>query len=379
MLLMKKFGRVVASAVLRFSLVGLALSVALATTFGSPDFVKSTVGESGLYGEFVDGLVDQFEQDMNQRPEAGAAQEQVIDPERLRTAAQTALPADLLQSSTETFVDSIYSWLQGETANPEFQIDLTEPKARFITTAGQMAEDHVGGLPICTTAQLRELNPETDAFSLTCRPPQLNPAAARQEFETELSRQGFLQDPVINSDNFRAEDGTSSFDNLSGAPASYRLGRIMPWIFGATTLLAAAGVVLLSQTKRQGIKSLGFSLLGTGVILAITSWLFDFLLGQALGPNGPIGQSINNNLQRSAADIAEKLSSAYNGTLLTYGLVYAGLGLIVVLAIRFLWQSQPAAISNPAAPEPRLAGHQSLDTPAELKETRASEPPQKQS
>lgn len=349
-MLMKNIAKILLSGLLKLTLFWAAVTAAMIGLAGSPDSLKSALSNSGVYDNIVDSALEATNKPEEAKTEDEKARGVSLDQAQIKAAAQAALPPDMLQSSTEQALDGIYRWLNGEVATPDFRIDLTEAKARFISATGAEAEKHVASLPVCTAAQLREIEPDTDAFGLTCRPATMSAATARQEFESKLaSNEDFLKDPVITADSIgKGKDGLSIFQKSEGAPESFQRLRSIPLIFLGVSLILGIGVFFLSASRRAGVKSLAVTLLGTGIFLLLTTWLTSFAFSRLIQPTGAIGKSIDNNLQGSILSVLGSLGDAFSRKALVFALTYSLVGLAALLALKFIWKNQavPAVVED---------------------------------
>lgn len=333
---MKRFSRGAASTLLKLTLFGAAISASLVAVFASPVALKDSLAQNKLY----DGLVQNILSAVGNYDEPGDSQAPA-DKQRsldvLKSAATQAFTPEILQDATEQGLDGIYRWLNGEVNQPDFRIDLTQAKANFIAAAGTELEKYVASLPVCTNAQLKTLDPDVDPFALACRPPNITAAAIKDQELAELTNSDkFFPNPVITADSLaKNENGKNFFEQAEGAQKVYKAAEALPWVLLTLSALLAAAVVFLNETKRKGAKSVGMSVLGTGIFLFFTTWLFGFLFGKAAEPGGMLGNSINNDFRESLLALIRSLNDIFNRTVLVYCLVYIALGSAALIALRF--------------------------------------------
>lgn len=333
---LKRFSRGLASTLLKFTLFGAAITASLVAVFASPVALKNSLAENNLYDGLVQNILSAVE-NYDEPGESGAPADKQRSLDVLKSSATKAFTPEVLQTATEQGLDGIYRWLNGEVAQPDFRIDLSQAKANFITAAGVELENYVAGLPVCTTAQMRTLDPDTDPFALVCRPPGLTAAAIKDQELTELANSDkFFPNPVITADNLaKNENGKNFFEQAEGAQSFYKTVKALPWILLVLGVLSAAAVIFLNETKRKGAKSAGMSVLGVGIFLFFTTWLFGFLFGKAAEPGGMLGNSINNDFRESLLALIRSLNDIFNRTVLVYCLAYIALGAAVLTALHF--------------------------------------------
>ena len=344
-MLMKKIPRLFASSLLKITLTGLVLTAALVSVLGSPTGIKEALNDSGVYDTAVSSLLSKSLEENSDQSQADHA--------AFQQSAQAALTPDTVRSVAEQAVDGVHAWLAGDTATPTFRIDLTEAKGRFITAAGDLAANHVTSLPVCTTAQEREMaasGNETGILDLTCRPRAMTADSARQQVNTQLNDQDFLKDPVLTSDTLlNNKDGKTDSNPLKNQalPGHYqRIGK-SPWILLGLAVLLGAAVFFLSDTKRQGAKSVSRTVTVVGATLLLLTFLSGLIFDRLLKPGGPLLKDEGDSLQKSLAAIFNSLSDKFNQTVFKYALAYLIVGGGALLAIKFLWK-QPGAVPKTA-------------------------------
>ena len=347
---MKNITRIFASGLLKLTLFWAAIIASIVGMAGSPATLKQSLGDSGVYDSLVSNALQATDKPEEAKSEEEKQQGVSLDQAQIKTAAESALPPETLQSSAEQIIDGVFRWLNGEVETPDFRVDLTEPKQRFIAVAGLEAEKHVAGLPVCTAAESRAMDPEADAFGMTCRPATLSAATVRQQFESKLAgNEDFLKDPVITADSLGRKEGEASiFEKAEGARNGFQQAKVVPWLLLAVSALLAAAVFFLGKTRRQGAKSLAITLLGTGLFLLLTTWLTSLIFSRLIQPDGAIGKSINNSLQTSILAVLSSLGKAFSNTALVYALSYTLIGLAALLALKFIWKKEdtPVTVEN---------------------------------
>lgn len=292
-------------------------------TFSTSDAIKEAADESNIYQTAVDNILDTAKKNTNNQDALLP-----IDRPEIEQAAREAFPPDLLSKNSGSIIDSFYGWLEGKTEQPEFSVDLSEAKQDFASGVGDYAVRRYESLPPCTLAQLRTLDAEVDPFSVECRPPGLASTSVRQEVINKvLGSPEFLADT-----NFTAEDlpvdeqGRNITDNLSAAPDAYNLIRTLPWLLGILSLLFGLGVLFLSDTKRQGVRSIGITFLGTGLFLGIAAFLAHWTFTQIISQtNEPFADSL--------ISITTSLIQSFNANLLKFYAGYIILGTVILFGL----------------------------------------------
>lgn len=319
----KRFLLISSSALLKLTLFSLALAGAGWMVFGTPNKIKQAADDSGLYSSAVDSVLEttkkQALQDNSALP---------LDQPELVQVAKNAFPPELLSKNSETIINGFYSWLKGDTASPQFSVDLTQAKQDFANGVGDYAVKRYEALPACTYAQLRTMDTNVDPLSVNCRPPGLLSTTVGEKVRSELlGSDGFLKDTTFTANDLpKAENGKTLAENMSAAPTVFTAFRLMPWVLSLLGLLFATGVLLLSKDKRQGLKTVSITLIGTGIFLMLGSLLISYLFNKMNQPKDTFGAS--------AASVAKTLTADYNSALMRFYIVYIVLGIAILIALK---------------------------------------------
>lgn len=325
--MVKKLLLIGSSGLLKVALFSLALTGAGWMTFGTSDSIKKAADGSNVYDSVVTDVLYSAKKD--------AAKQGIdvpLDQPELEQAAKNAFGEDLLSKNSASIIDGIYGWLQGKTEKPEFSVDLTAAKQNFAAKAGDYAQDRYETLPACTRDQLMALEPDIKPFDIECRVPGLSAQMVRSNVLAEIAGgDSFLNDSVFTVDDLpKDEQGMTVTEKLDGAPEAYTLLSRLPWVFGAAALLFAVGVLFFSSNKRKGLRSIGITLLGTGIFLLLGSLILTWAFGQM----NPLS---NNMFEDSLLGIVKSLSKNYNAALQKFVLAYVLIGGGILIA---LWLQQ---------------------------------------
>ncbi len=363
-MLMKSFARGACSVLLKITLFSAAITAALVAVIGTPGTIKKSIDDSKLYSSVIDTA---FSETQDKLETEGQQAVSIAAPE-LKQAAETSFTPDVLKSSSEQVIDSVYVWLNSDTKLPDFHVDLSAQKAQFIAAAGTAAEQHFNTLPVCSRDQLKSLNAEDDVFSLPCRPPSLTAVAARDQVVADLNKSDFLKDPVLSADTLTNKvTGQNPFQEARAVQDKFKLLKLMPEILLGISALLGIGVFVLSITRRKGLKSLGITFLTTGIFVLISGWFASFILGRLLtAPNGAAYQLATTELEKALIAAAKSLNSHVGRTLLIYSAAYSIVGAGTLLALHL---TKPKELER--APEEAKADIPLVVKPPETKEKSA--------
>lgn len=320
-------------------LVALASSFALVRSFGSPEPIKASLQETGIYGSAVDTFLSATD-----NPNEESQDTLSVDNPVVREAFKRAFPPQLVQDSSEKFIDSVFAWLEGETVLPDFRIDLRQAKATFVERVAAGAEARAAKLPVCSDGQTTFQDP----FRATCLPPGVPASAAGDEIRRELAggEEQFLKDPILTAGSIKSEDGEPAFSN-SSLPETYQTLKDVPLILALAALVLLLAVVFLSDSRRQGLKRAGVVLLVVGVIIIIFSWLTTRVVNNQLAPN-LIKLENSAALEEKLQALVKNVSERTGKNSMLAGAVYAGLGALAI-GTKMYWDRRYGPHKTPVA------------------------------
>lgn len=273
---MRKLGVVVFCVVFFVSLLALASSTSSNTVLTNPKKIEKWLSQSGLYGSFVNTAIEQADKTAGNDQSGGVS----LSDSAVKQAAQAAFPPSLIQHNVNLFLDNNYAWLEGKTDKPKFTIDLTDAKSNFAQRVGHYVKTYLATLPVCTPAQEAKIDLSTvDPLTLDCRPAKLDPTAEGVLVTKQIESNGdFLSNPVITAETFGSkgmDTGTPYYVRYASAPKAYKLGKMIPWIAAAMTILSAVVIYFLSSRRRKGIKVIGVTMAVAGAVLVLTKFVSD--------------------------------------------------------------------------------------------------------
>lgn len=322
--MLKRVTIVFFSSLLKITLFSLALAGAGWIVFGTPDNIKDAAESSGIYSSSVDNILKTAKDEALK----GNAQLPLDNPE-IEAAAKQAFPPELLSSNSESIINGFYAWLQGESETPQFAVDLTDAKQKFANNVAGYAQRRYESLPPCTMAQLQTINPDAvDAFSVNCRPPGLAGSSVREKVRADiLASEDFIQTTEFTAENLpKDEQGRTVTENLSAAPDAYDIFKVMPWVLAGLSAAFAAIILLLHDDRRKGMKSIGITLVGTGIFIMLGALIINFVFGQMNQPSDAF--------QASVASLFKSLASDYVVALRWFYITYILIGAIILLTLR---------------------------------------------
>lgn len=335
---------------LGFALLATAWAHVGVATIGNRETVKTWLSEGGFYDKVVDIVLESTSKDAYEEGEETFA---VSDPKVQAIARDSFSPA-FLQENMEKFLDGMYGWLDGDTANPEFVIDLSQAKQRMADGLANYATERAAGLPACTPDQLEGLNDGFDPLTAPCLPPGVSPAQAGAATSEKVLSEDFLVENTLSGEDLKVNDNgqqaSLNDSQLGRLPAAYKLATYGPYVFGVLALLLATAVFFLSPTKRLGVRRLGIVFLTSGIILGLTFLAFNrsasWLSGRAEDLSGETGAG-----RALAAGIVKAVNQDISGLLLWYAVGFLAIG-IAGLLLAALYKRPGKNSDKPSEPTP---------------------------
>lgn len=320
MLFVRKIGRFLSASLLKISLFVFATAFALSGVIGSPETIKDSLDKSGIYETIVPGFLEAASQDEG---EEGREDLPVDDP-KVKEIINSSFSPQFLKSSADTILDGFHKWLNGETAQPEFTVDLTGAKQSLVQGLADYAEQRLLSLPACTTAQTRELvGQDIDPFAVECRPP-IVVSQEKQKLIDELNNSELLKDQEISLATLTKDNPDKFTEELKGLPDGYQLLQSLPMIIGILALVSAAGLILLHDDKRRGFRQVSIIVLVAGLFLLVSTLLF-----QAIYNKLATLESFNienASLKNAVIDLLGRLYNKFNRSLMIISAIYTVVG-----------------------------------------------------
>lgn len=332
----KSFGRFVTMSLFRLCVLILPPVIATVAIFGSASPIEKALENSGVYNNFTNAVLDQSVSENND----AQAKALLVDP-GVRKAINESFSAEILQTDTEMITNGVFDWLEGKTAQPQFSIDLKEPRDKLVTNLTAYAKQRVDTLPTCTLDQIKQLQTDQNLLNLQCRPPGLDTDKAAKQFSDDiLKNTDFISKQTITaSDISKDETGQNFFQKQSKVPDAYHLFTISPFIIGGFGTLMAAALVLLHDKKRAGIASISWTVLGAGVFWLIGAVAYTFIF-QHLNQNIP--SIANAAFKQSISSLITTLANDLTRVAGMVAIIYIVLSATILITLRFTREKQIA-------------------------------------
>jgi hypothetical protein len=323
-----------ARALVSLGLVGLAISLAATTTFGTPDATKSALSDSGAYQK----AADQFAQRATQ--ETKQVTGSTLNNASIEASAKESISAAMVQRDSEGVIDASYRWLRGETPQLQISVDLQPYISAFTGNVADQTLSHISTLPICTTEQLQNIDVNNiNIYSLPCRPPNVDLGSLKDQALAQLTGSNeLLSNTKLSTDSLpKDEQGKTAIDHMSAVPQVFQLSMLLPWLFSIAIIVGVAMLFWLNfSEKRVFAKQIARSSLSAGITVLLVVALAKIFFWFMTRPNGIFQRLIEGNFSEVVLSFAQSLERVYDGKLLCFGIVYVLLGIGGLLALRFI-------------------------------------------
>jgi hypothetical protein len=280
----KKIALGILSPLFIFLLFATAFYIGLARTVTHPETVKKLVSESGIYSAVAPSLLEQAKS-----ISTSYGNIPTTDPD-LKKAANTALPPRFIQQNTEMAIDNVYHWLDGDIAQPNFNIDLSGAKTLFANNIADALQKRLDALPACSAAESRSIaqSGNFDAYNAACLPRGIDSAAAAEQVKASIvSGDGFLSDTNLSASNIKNGDSTQPIFEQAGVkniPTQYQRAKKAPIILSILTVLCGVAVVILSSTWQKGLRHIGINLVVVGALMLVFSYTLGWIVSTKVVP-----------------------------------------------------------------------------------------------
>jgi len=288
---------VVFSVILLLCIFIVSLSSAGIITLTHPDKVESWLSQSNFYDTLPQTISEQAKSALDNNLSAG----DTVSSNAVNKAVESSFPEAFLKSSTQSFITSNYAWLQGKTAEPVFNINLSMEKDQFASDVIQQSVTaHLLNLQTCSAAQTAQLE-NANPLLLSCRPAGISSAAISQQLVQQFEKSSdFLANPIISASTLPTKAISQNepyYVKLEKLPKAYRLAQKVPWIVSIIALLSIVVILFAAQTKRIGIRWVSIVLILSGFLMLIARFLTNRVLNKAQNEafanvSGPVRSSL---------------------------------------------------------------------------------------
>ncbi|HMH31047.1 MAG TPA: hypothetical protein VK534_01060 [Methylomirabilota bacterium] len=326
---------------------------------GQATKIEVLLKQSGVYDKALASALQNSQKESDQNGSSDVTIS--LDDPIVQQAAQQVFTPQLIEQNVNTLIDANYAWLNGKTKTPMFMINLSSSKEDFATRVGKLVQTRLAGLPVCTAAQITQLQIPVSSLTVTCRPPGLDPATEGARVAQEIRSSDFLTKPVITASTLGRDDpsqGKAYYEKLSQAPKLFQLSQKLPIISGVIALLATIGIIFIAPKRRKGWLYVGLVLLVSGGLLAGTRLSANATADQI---TKHIHDTVSSQLKQPRDDFVHHLATELTKINLWFGAAFLVLAITIFITLLVTRNRQPKAPSSPESvqqprPQPTTTG-----------------------
>lgn len=297
-------------------------SIVFSAVLSNKQNLKDSLTSSGIYNSFVDSIINANVDESNQTLSSLPLQDQ-----KVRDIVSKSFSPQILKTQTDTVIDNIYTWLNGESEKLAFQYDFTQSRATMNTALATYAADRVMALPEC-----EESPQELNVFTIQCRPSNINAEFIRTQTLNDLEASELLKDTIITQDDLpRTADNITLDQKYAFVPTIYQLMRFcLPVSIALFTLLSVV-YIYIRKPWQKGLRAYGKDLFSNGVMLIILTALFGYVIPKYTDSYGISGNETAALFNHASNTYIHKIDIVVIN--IAIQLAAVGLGLLLILRI----------------------------------------------
>lgn len=340
-------------------LLGMADATSINRNFSSPDKLEAWLTDSQIYNHIIPSALSRAQTNGSQD---GTSSSVSLNDAGVEQAAFQAFSPAFLQQSVNTFLNGNYAWLKGQTKTPVFIVNLNGPKQTFATTIGQLVQTHLASLPVCTPAQLSQLQLPVDPLTVACRPMTLDPKTEGDQVAASITSGDFINKPVITASSFDQTENSGQaqpyYQKVAFLPKVYSAAQWSPVVLGVISLLLILAIIFIAVPRCKGVRRVGSTLIVAGILLLITKFASDIAVTK-IEASKLFAQTFTGQLRTPYHVLLHQIETSLVQTDLYFGIAFLVIGVAIIVGLiltRGRGAKQPKApIAPPAQPDPASA------------------------
>lgn len=332
----KRFGILLVSFIFRISLFFGLTALALVLVFSDPNNLKQALNDTNTYFRFAESVASTAKDSQKSNPS-----EIPLDNPEVKSAITKALDNQSLKNISNTFIDSTYAWLNKTTSGVDFSVDVSQNKKVLGDNIAAFAVTRIQNLKPCISAPKN-----TGIFAIECNPAGLNLTELQAKFSNEIANDNMIfPDGKISSDILpKTSDGQKFTEKYSALPRYFGFFKLLPYALLSVSFICGLAVVLLSRTKREGVKRVGSALIASGIFMAISPLIYLYLL-PLIGVHLPKFSSVDESMSNILNDLTSNLYSQLNVMLINIAIQAVVAGVTLLIITKFLKGNSNAYIN----------------------------------
>jgi hypothetical protein len=325
------------------SILGLALSYSLSSTFATPTKLTAWLDQSVSYEQVIQNVTTSIPQSVDVTF-ADHTSTITISSVQIQQALKAAYPKNEFYGNLNQFIVSNFRWLQHKTSIPQFSLSLTSAEERFSRTIINEVIPNLNQLPGCSLEQLFTLGTSFNIQSAICLPPGITATTIDTKLNQQITNSTALKHyQTINAASLR-NGHEPYYRKLANAPRDYHILMLLPWICGIASLLFLIGITLCAR-KRRGIGCIASMFLLVGALLLLVRFSSESLTSR-------LRAMVSSNFAANQAK--QGLISAVKTAIQTvtkvdlrFGEIYVLIAILLIAVTVLLYRRQPKEVIQP--------------------------------
>ncbi|HEY9487237.1 MAG TPA: hypothetical protein VIQ51_02845 [Chryseosolibacter sp.] len=320
-----------AGSLLPILLLSFGILFSVFQVLGSPSQIQNALGKSGVYDDAVASVIEE------NATQAGATSLQGSDAEAaVQAAVADSVSSDFVKDQTGEVLKDISSWLNGDTKELNFSVNLNPVKDDLVDNLTKQAKERAASLPTCTSREQLASLTTIDAFSLTCLPPGVSADTAAEQTRQQIVNSSVFQEASVDPNTLVGDGGQPIEEQLRPFKSAYQTAKQVMYISGVASIVGIALIVWLSKPKWVGIKRVGYILITTGIVGVITALITKVGVGAFVRSFLEKGSGVSTN---NAVDAGKAILASICDMWLWMGVAALAIGISCLVGVR-IWNKK---------------------------------------
>lgn len=261
--------------------------ISLQAIANSPEAVKASLDKNNVYSVSVKS---------NLVAENSRLSSDVLSDNGIASALHSAVTPSYVKTSSDKLIDNIYAYIHGSMPSVELSVSISEVQTKFADNVASYIKQKFDTLPRCTQLTPPPASIES-LLQSTCVPIGVSSQQASEYARSEIMNLALFANDRIEVADLVGMRESSLNSYLADARSAYPYFISLVYILPIIGIILAVGILLLSDTKRRGIKIIANTLLSAGLVNMLAAFVAVGLLGLILGGNMPNGSDAVDNFE----------------------------------------------------------------------------------
>lgn len=315
----RKLALALCKTIMVFCMLTFVVSFVLLAVAGRPEQTKRWLRESGAYSSTSESIRKSFSDSTKDLTTS--------DSPIVSDAIKQALPDSKIQSFVESGIDGTYGWLNGDTDNPQFSLDVKEIQTTFANTVANGLTRRAQNLPACPG---RTMPANTDIFTMTCIPRGANVQAEiekvrQQILSTDTSSIG--ENGMVDAQSIKVETAQGQqpyYQGLQSARDYYTLLKRLPLITAVIFLITGGILIILSKPRYRALRTFATFTVPYGILYLVAGLTLPGIIRSNL--NKALQASTNNDMSGALKSIVNSIATLAASYFTKIGIVLVVIG-----------------------------------------------------